>query len=398
MIYRTPPLGPEEDHALAEIARLRRDLRSYVAEPRRWVGSVRRVLSARAIQGSNSIEGYDVSVEDALAAVQGEELTEASGVDRQAVVSYRRAMTYVVQLADDQHFEYTPALIRSLHFMMTEYSLDASPGLWRPGPIWVRNDSTGEVVYEAPENQEIPGLISELVTQLSSDDDPPPIVRAAMAHLNLVMIHPFRDGNGRMARCLQTLVLARERILAQELCSIEEYLGRNTESYYRVLAEVGQGAWRPEGSALDWVRYCLTAHYVQAASVLRRIRESERIWVELEVLRTARGLHERTMAAVFDAAIGLRIRNASYRAQLRDWREPVSNQVATSDLKSMVDAELLAQHGQKRGTYYVAAPIVSEIAARIRRERQPIDGARIFEIPDEDPNAPELPFNRKQNE
>lgn len=398
MIYRTPPIGPEEDHALAEIARLRRELRYYVAEPRRWVGSVRRVLSARAIQGSNSIEGYNVSVEDALAAVQNEELAEASTLDRNAVVSYRRAMTYVIQLATDDHFEYTPALIRSLHFIMTEYSLDASPGLWRPGPIWVRNDSTGDVVYEAPDNDAIPSLISELVTQLSSDSDTAPMIRAAMAHLNLVMIHPFRDGNGRMARCLQTLVLARERILAQELCSIEEYLGRNTESYYRVLADVGQGAWRPEGSALEWVRYCLTAHYVQAASVLRRIRESERIWVDLERLRIARRLQERTMAAIFDAAIGLRIRNASYRAQLRDWREEVSKQVATSDLRLLVDSGLLTQHGHKRGTYYVAAPLVTEIATRIRSERQPINAARIFEIPSEDPNAPELPFAQSHSQ
>lgn len=393
MIYQTPPIGPEEGNALAEIARLRRELRYHVAEPRRWVGSVRRVLSARAIQGSNSIEGYNVSVEDALAAVQGEELAEASLVDRQAVVSYRRAMTYVIQLANDDHFEYTSALIRSLHFMMTEYSLDAGPGLWRPGPIWVRNDSTGDLVYEAPDNDAIPGLISELVTELSTYGDSPPIVRAAMGHLNLVMIHPFRDGNGRMARCLQTLVLARERILAQELCSIEEYLGRNTESYYRVLAEVGQGVWRPQASALPWVRYCLTAHYVQAASVLRRIRESERIWLELERLRTTRHLHERTMAAIFDAAIGLRIRNGSYRAQLRDWREEVSNQVATSDLKLMVDSGLLAKHGHKRGTYYVAAPIVSGIVARLRAERQPIEAGRIFEVPAAGPRASELPFN-----
>lgn len=397
MIFQTPPIGPEEHNALAEIAALRRDLRYYVAEPRRWVGSVRRVLAARAIQGSNSIEGYNVSVEDAVAAVQGEELAEASGVDRQAVVSYRRAMTYVIQLANDKHFEYTPALIRGLHFMMTEYSLDAGPGLWRPGPIWVRNDSTGEVVYEAPDHEEIPDLIRDLVVQLSADDGSPPLIRAAMAHLNLVMIHPFRDGNGRMARCLQTLVLARERILAQELCSIEEYLGRNTESYYRVLAEVGQGAWRPEGSALEWVRYCLTAHYVQAASVLRRIREAERIWQELDKLRSGRRLHERTMAAIFDAAIGLRIRNASYRAQLRDWREPVSNQVATSDLKAMVDAGLLMQHGQKRGTYYRAAPIVGALSATVRSERQPIDAARIFELPVDDLNATELPFNSEES-
>lgn len=393
MIFQTPPIGPEEQNALTEIARLRNELRYYVAEPRRWVGSVRRVLSARAIQGSNSIEGFNVSVEDAIAAIEGEEPAEASWVDRQAVLSYRRAMTYVIQLANDSHFEYTPSLIRSLHFLMTEYDLDSSPGLWRPGPIWVRNDSTGDGVYEAPDSQEVPKLIKELVSELSKNQDSPAVVRASMAHLNLVMIHPFRDGNGRMSRCLQTLVLARERILAQELCSIEEYLGRNTDSYYRVLAEVGQGVWHPEGSALKWVHYCLTAHYIQAASVLRRIRESEQIWLELEKLRLGKGLHERAMAALFDAALGLRIRNASYRAQLRDWREEVSNQVATSDLRLMVDAELLKKLGHKRGTYYVAAPLVAEIAAQLRRERRPIDASGIFDA-SRSINEPELPFEQ----
>ena len=218
MIYQTPALGREEQHALAKIAEVQRDLRYYVAEPRRWVGSVRRVLAARAIQGSNSIEGFHVSVEDAIAAVEGEEPEEAALVDRQAVLGYRRAMTYVIQLADDPQFAYAPALIRSLHFMMTEYTLDASPGRWRPGPIWVRNDATREVVYEAPEADLIPDLVDELVAALAKDAIPPAMVRAAMAHLNLVMIHPFRDGNGRMSRCLQTLVLAREQILAQELC------------------------------------------------------------------------------------------------------------------------------------------------------------------------------------
>jgi Fic family protein len=52
-----------------------------------------------------------------------------------------------------------------------------------------------------------------------------------MAHLNLVMIHPFRDGNGRMARALATLVLTRSDIGEPEFCSIEEWLGANTEDY-----------------------------------------------------------------------------------------------------------------------------------------------------------------------
>ena len=88
-------------------------------------------------------------------------------------------------------------------------------------------------------------MIEELVAQLSSEQEIHVLVRAAMAHLNLVMIHPFRDGNGRMARCLQTLVLGRDRILEPQFSSIEEYLGRNTQAYYQVLGRVGQGKWSP---------------------------------------------------------------------------------------------------------------------------------------------------------
>ena len=89
-----------------------------------------------------------------------------------------------------------------------------------------------------------------------------------MAHLNLAMIHPFKDGNGRMARVLQTLVLARERAGRPEFSSIEEYLGRNTDAYYAILQQVGQGRWNPHRDALPWVRFCLIAHYRQAATLL----------------------------------------------------------------------------------------------------------------------------------
>jgi len=85
-----------------------------------------------------------------------------------------------------------------------------------------------------------------------------------MAHLNLVMIHPFRDGNGRMARCLQSLVLARGGVLSPMFMSIEEYLGRNTHNYYNVLAQVGGGSWQPERDTRPWIRFILTAHLRQA--------------------------------------------------------------------------------------------------------------------------------------
>jgi hypothetical protein len=378
-VFRTPDMSFEEDAALGRIDALWRQLRYYVAEPRRWVGSVRRVLSARAIQGSNSIEGYNVSVEDALAAIEGEEPTDAGTLDWRAVSGYRRALTYVLQLAQDPGFRYTPDVIKSLHFMMTEYDLDASPGLWRPGPIWVRNDATGDVVYEGPDEGLVPGLVDELIGVLESDSSPA-LVRAAMAHLNLVMIHPFRDGNGRMSRCLQTLVLAREQIVPKEFSSIEEYLGANTEAYYRVLAQVGHGSWNPGMDARPWVRFCLEAHYIQAASVLRRVRESEQIWSEVDDLRSGAKLPERAMAALFDAAIGIRVRNSSYRAAVEGWAEPISAQVATDDLRAMVRAELLLRRGAKRGAVYEASERVAAIRARVRSGRRPLSAASLFDI------------------
>ena len=380
MIFQTPPMSFEEVAALQKIDELGRQLRFRVAQPRRWVGLVRRVLGARAIQGSNSIEGYDVSVEDALAAIGGEEPTDAREEDWNAVSGYRRAMTYVLQLAQDEHFEYTPQILRSLHFMMTEYALDASPGLWRPGPIWIRNDATGDIVYEGPPADELPALVKELTSVVSSDNETPVMVRAAMAHLNLVMIHPFRDGNGRMSRCLQTLVLARDQILAPQFSSIEEYLGRNTQSYYRVLQEVGAESWHPEGDARPWIRYCLEAHFVQASSVLRRVKESEEIWTRLETICAEKRLPQRMLSALFDATIGLRVRNASYRAALKMWAEEISNQSATDDLRAMVNAGLLERFGARRGTYYRAADPLKVIWEDVRKNRKPINASSLFAI------------------
>ena len=248
-VFAPPRLDPLDREVLRLIDGLRDDLRHRVAEPRRWGGSLRRAALARAVQASNSIEGYNASLDDVVAAVDGEPTLQASEETRLALGGYRDAMTYVLQVAQDRDADVDEGLIKALHFMMLKYDLGKSPGRWRPGYIGVRSEETGELVYEGPDAEEIPGLIEAMVSQLR-DDQAPVLIRAAMAHLNLVMIHPFRDGNGRMGRCLQTLALAREQIVAPVFSSIEEYLGHNTRAYYDVLAEVGGGAWNPHHDTL----------------------------------------------------------------------------------------------------------------------------------------------------
>jgi len=105
----------------------------------------------------------------------------------------------------------------------------------------------------------------------------------AVAHLNLVMIHPYSDGNGRMARALQTLVLARSGPTHPIFSSIEEYLERNTREYYDVLAEVGGGTWQPTRDTRPWIRFSLRAHYRQATTLRRRADYYHRLFDEVEV-------------------------------------------------------------------------------------------------------------------
>jgi Fic family protein len=370
-IFDPPPLDALDHEVLRLIDELRERMRYRVADPRRWTANLRRSTLARSIQGSNSIEGYVASLDDAIAAIDDEPTLSASEETQQALHGYRDAMTYVLQVAQDDSATIDAGLLKALHFMMLKHELAKAPGHWRRGYVGVHDSATDRVVYEGPDAAQVPDLIAALCAQLDQADGPV-VVRAAMAHLNLVMIHPYRDGNGRMARCLQTLVLARERIVAPVLSSIEEYLGRNTQAYYAVLAEVGDGRWSPARSALQWVRFCLTAHYRQAATHLRRVEEAEQLWIACADLVEERSLPDRAIGALLDAATGFRIRNPSYR-RLVDMTadEQLSELTASRDLKALVDGGALLPVGDNRARHYVATPELTRLRERIRAQRPP---------------------------
>jgi Fic family protein len=364
MIFKLDDLTVSENEVLASIIKIRDNIKFSLHTPARWVGVLRRNTFARAIRGSNSIEGYNVSQEDAIAAAEGDQPVEAQGETWAAVKGYRDAMTYVLQLATDPHFSYSEGLIKALHFMMVQHDLKKHPGTWRPGSVYVRDEQTKEIVYEGPDVDVVPPLISDLLNYLNEERSLPGIVRGAMAHLNLVMIHPFSDGNGRMSRCLQTLVLGREGILEPPFSSIEEYLGRNTQDYYKVLAEVGAGYWHPENDPRPWIRFCLNAHYHQARTLSRRIDEVKKLWDEIEALLDERDLPEACVFALADAAMGYRVRNSTFRLVA-----DISENLASRYLKMLVDEKLLVADGEKRGRFYTASETIVTIRRRTRNTK-----------------------------
>jgi Fic family protein len=377
MLFEAPDLDARELEVLAQIGALKKSLRFQLHEPRRWSGALRRMAFARNIQGSNSIEGYDAALDDAAAVALGEEPLDASTETRLALEGYRNAMTYVLQIVQEPEVTVSEDLVKSLHFMMTNYDLKNRPGRWRAGQIFVRDERSGDIVHEGVEIERVPQLMEVLIAAMN-DMSGSAIVRAAMAHLNLVMIHPFRDGNGRMARCLQSLVLAADGTLAPVFMSVEEHLGRNTQDYYDVLAEVGGGSWQPSRDARPWLRFMLTAHLKQAQTLQRRVKASEQVWSELEILTREHHVAERTISALFDAVFGYRMRRATYMAALKDAGEEVSEQTATRDFKALVDAGLLTPYGDKRGRYYTGSEALIGIRERAREMREPKDRSDPF--------------------
>lgn len=349
-LFRPPELDDSDRRVMDVILGKHRELRHQVAAPRRWIGLLRRVAMARAVRGSNTIEGFTVSVDDAFAAMDDQEPRDADELAWQAVRGYRDAMTYVLQLAKQEPFALSPDTILALHFMMQHYDLGKWPGRWRQDQVYVFDEDNEAMVYVSPEAEHVRELVAELTTEINGADlATAPLVTAAMAHLSLVMIHPFKDGNGRMARCLQTLLLAAAgTTAAPEFASIEEYLGSHGQDYYRVLAEVGGGVWSPHRDTRPWIRFCLTAHHRQALRVERRSDLAGKLWVHAEKLVADLGFPDRCVQPLTYCLSGRYLRNSTYRQLVPD----ISQNVASRDLNEMVKAGWLEAHGEKRGRWY----------------------------------------------
>ena len=375
MIYQIPRLQAVDEQVLKMIQESRNQLRHFVSQnPVRWTGFLRRQTFARAIQGSNSIEGINANLAEAVAIVDDEKPATIEEDTTRALTAYRVALTYILQVADDPFFDLNAQVVKSIHFMMLNYDMTKLPGQWRPGEIYVVNEPNGQRVYEGPDPRAVPDLMEEMVVQIREAANVNSIVTGAMAHLNLTMIHPFRDGNGRMARALQTLVLARDGILSSVFSSIEEWLGRNTQAYYDVLAAVGRGSWHPANDALPWIRFCLRAHYQQAATLIRRNAEMGRTWEQISEAIKAEKLDPRLEIALMDAAFGIPVRNNRYRTE-----NNISDVVASRDLKKLCDHGWLMPVGEKRGRFYTATKRLSDIRAQNRSARRVPDPYQLVE-------------------
>jgi Fic family protein len=349
-IYATPAKSPALLRRLEELDEVRRYLAQHLGEPAQpWTGALRRIAAAEAAVGSTSIEGYGASLEDTVEILAGRHPAGASDETQRIIAAYAQAMDRVAVLADDRRFQWSAQTVLDLHFLVCHPQPQAGPGRLREGPMIVTR-GLGRDPYRPPAADEVAKLVNEVARWLDSGDlSRHPVIRAAMAHLNLVSIHPFRDGNGRMARIVQSLVLAREGLLRPELVSIEPFLGRHTREYYAILEDVQGPAFDPHRDASAWVEFCIEAHVSEATE--------RRRWLEIayarhsfcERLAREESYPERFVIALDRALFGLPVTNADYRRE-----SGIAGPTATQDLQRLRSDGWLDQEGGGRSIRYVA--------------------------------------------
>lgn len=372
MIYRTPQPDAALEAELAAFDALRDELGDQARVAGRWLGSLRRQWRASSAESSIEIEGFHVPEDERLAVVSGNQPADPTDDDRMALSSYARAMDHVGVMSDDPVFRWVDRVVLDLHFDACYFQKDKEPGRYRRSGIEVTSPDGGPPAYVGPPAEEVSRLMAEIMQWLDvGDPDAHVVVRAAMAHLHIVSAHPFRDGNGRISRIVQSLVLARGGLLAPEFVSIEEYLGSNTSAYYATLQAVQGGSYQPERDATPFVRLCVEAHVAQARRRLRQIAEAGARWAFLEKLVEERAWPDRLVIAL-EQSLFQGTDRAAYAAEA-----DVSAPTASSDLRRLFDAGLISQQGKGPATRYVASEqLTRDVCGHLDRDISPADRSR----------------------
>ncbi|MFM9196186.1 MAG: Fic family protein, partial [Planctomycetia bacterium] len=155
-------------------------------------------------------------------------------------------------------------------------------GTWRPveaGPMQVVSGPIGRerIHFEAPPAERVPGEMARFIEWCNDRDGGDPVLRAAVAHLWFVTIHPFEDGNGRLARALADLFLARADGCPERFYSMSTRIDAERKDYYRVLERTQRGG--PDITPwMTWFLGCLERSIDQADTLTTGVLRKATVW------------------------------------------------------------------------------------------------------------------------
>lgn len=310
-----------------------------------WESKFREDAVARTVHHGTHIEGNDLSLTEAEKVLAGHTIVGRER-DIQEVLNYRNVLKFIEEF---QGKVISEEVIKHLHSLVAHRMLaEELVGEYRKTQVVVKNAQTGEVTFRPPPAVEVGFLIEDFLqwANQTTNDGLHPVLKAGIVHYEIVRIHPFLDGNGRVARAIATLVLFMEGYDIKRFFSLEEYYDREPIAYYDSL----QSVVREQGNMTHWIEYFIEGLAIE----LNRIKEKVKtLSTDLKIKKSFGGqqmsLTERQIKIVeFIQESGF-LQNKTFFELF----PMVSEDTILRELKDLLKKGIVKKEGSTKGAKYV---------------------------------------------
>ncbi len=332
-------LTPAIEGAIEEIDRKLIENVLLMPKHETWL---RREVAIQRASGTTRIEGASLD-ETAVSNLLRKGPTGKLSDDEEANLNAVRAYEFVDYLSDQADIPIDELVIRQLNReFLYGASETLSPGVYRNG-----QNTVGRFI--PPDQGDVPAQMRAFALWLRADDDDlHPILKAGIAHIHLVAIHPFWDGNGRTARGVATLILQRSQFHFKKLLSLEKVVFDLRDDYLTAIERTLGDSYQPSYDTTPWLKFfarVLTAHALQLTGMLT---DWHREMSGVHELFERKGLEVRQADGYVFALRTGRITRADY-IEITN----VSPSTASRDLAELVKVGMLVPKGKTKARVYI---------------------------------------------
>jgi Fic family protein len=245
---------------------------------------------------SSRIEGTQATLDEVLEADAGLMTSETRRGDIEEIGNYRVAVSIAEAALDDRGISLS--LVREVHQRLLDgvRGRDKAPGQFRTDQNWIgrRGDPIDRARFIPPSPIILGGELEKWEAYIASIDEDPTL-QTAIAHAQFEILHPFKDGNGRIGRMLIPLILYRRKALSRPMFYMSEFLEANRAEYYdRLLGITDNNDWH------GWLEFFLNAMIDQAEANLQKVKQIRDLYEETRT-RVVDITHSQYAMAAVDA-------------------------------------------------------------------------------------------------
>lgn len=302
----------------------------------------------RTVHHGTHIEGNPLEQKEVKDVLEGKKVI-ARDRDIQEVLNYREVLKFI---DSNKEAPVTEKILLEIHRLTTKKVLSKDQsGKYRTVLVKVTDSATGKTSYVPPGPKQIKDLVRSFLLWInhSQTSEIHPVIKAAITHYFLVAVHPFIDGNGRMARALSTLILFKEGYDIKKFFSLEEYFDKDATRYYLGLQKTSnQSRNVSERDLTAWIEYFTEGLIIE----LSRIREKvQKLSVDLK-LKGKLGqvpLNDRQLKLMEYMQEYGQISNKEWRSLL----PMISDDTILRDLKYLMKKTLVRKRGSTKSASYL---------------------------------------------